>query len=95
MQYIALIHRNVDTQVSGGEWNPFLKRAEDSGLFRGGSAIGGRHVIGDPEIPDTAKHVGGYMRFDADELNDALDLLRHHPVVVHGGSIELCELPKT
>ena len=35
------------------------------------------------------------MRFDADSLDALTDLLKCHPTVVHGGTIEICEMPKT
>ncbi len=35
------------------------------------------------------------MRFDADDLNALRALLEDHPVVKHGGTIELCEMPKS
>ena len=47
------------------------------------------------EAPDITEHVGGYMRFDADCLDKLTELLIHHPTVVHGGTIEVCEMPKT
>jgi hypothetical protein len=39
--------------------------------------------------------IDGFMRFDADSLEALTDLLKHHPTVVHGGTIEICEMPKT
>jgi hypothetical protein len=95
MEYIAFIHGNGDTTPSRDEWDHFVAVASRSGLFRGGSAIGKRSTIGAKDVPDTTQHVGGYMRFDADSLGDLNDLLTQHPVVVHGGTIEICELPKT
>jgi hypothetical protein len=35
------------------------------------------------------------MRFDADDKQALLDLLATHPNLVHGGTVELCELPKS
>lgn len=34
------------------------------------------------------------MRFDADSLEAVTLLLERHPLVVHGGSVELCEMPR-
>jgi len=95
MEYIAFMHGNTDTTPSRNEWDHFVALAGRSGLFRGGSAIGRRWMIGAKDVPDTTQHVGGYMRFDSDSLDELNDLLNQHPVVVHGGTIEICELPKT
>jgi hypothetical protein len=35
------------------------------------------------------------MRFDSDNKQALLDLLKSHPAVAHGGSVELCEMPKS
>ena len=35
------------------------------------------------------------MRFDAEDRAKLLELLKQHPVVLHGGSVELCEMPKS
>ena len=45
-----------------------------------------------PSITDT---VGGYMRFDADTLQEVLVRLDSQPVVINGGTVEVCEMPKT
>ena len=39
--------------------------------------------------------IGGHMRFNAHDLEEILTLLHSHPVVVNGGTVEVCELPKT
>jgi hypothetical protein len=52
-------------------------------------------VIGDPQSAQSTKHIGGFMRFDADNRAKLLELLQLHPVVLHGGSVELCEMPRT
>jgi hypothetical protein len=33
------------------------------------------------------------MRFDSEDKQQIIDLLEKHPVVIHGGSAELCEMP--
>jgi hypothetical protein len=35
------------------------------------------------------------MRFDSEDKQKIIDLLASHPVVVHGGSVELCEMPES
>ena len=95
MEYITFMHNNVDTEPTEVEWDQFFDLAKKSGLFHGGSALGKRSTIGKKEVPDSTNKLGGYMRFDADTLDELTALLEHHPIVTHGGTVEICELPKT
>jgi len=95
MQYIALIHKNTDTTPTSAEWGHFFEIASATGLFKGGSEIGARQAVGKKAVSDTSRDVGGYMRFDADDLNRLTELLQQHPVVKHGGTIELFTMPKS
>jgi hypothetical protein len=95
MQYIALIHKNTDSSPTDDEWERFLEAAKATRMFKGGSEIGSRQLIGQKTVADTTESVGGYMRFDSDDLPRLNELLQDHPVIRHGGTIELCELPKS
>ena len=95
MQYILLIHGNFETDSTPGEWDAFLDAARQTGLFKGGSGIGKRIVIGDADSAKPTDHIVGYMRFDSEDRQGILDLLEKHPVVVHGGSVELCEMTQS
>ena len=95
MQYIALIHKNTDSTPTSAEWDRFLAAANATGMFKGGSEIGSRTIVGQKAVADTTEIVGGYMRFDSDDLEKLQALLRDHPVTKHGGTIELCEMPKS
>lgn len=95
MQYIALIHKNTDTTPASAEWEHFFKMAAETGMFQGGSEIGVRHMVGHKQVPDTTKSVGGFMRFDTENLDRLFKLLDEHPVIKHGGTIELCEMPES
>ena len=39
MEYLALIHRNTDTQPTDIEWNRFIEASIKTGMFNGGSAL--------------------------------------------------------
>jgi hypothetical protein len=95
MEYITFMHGKKDSSPTPQEWDQFLDVANASGLFRGGSAIGQRFTVGDKEVPDITDHVGGYMRFEADSPGELTELLKQHPTVVHGGTVEVCEAPKS
>ena len=92
-QYILLIQGNAKSEATEEEWNRFFAAAQQSGVFRGGSEIGERSVVGDADSFKSTEHVVGYMRFDSDDKQKILDLLEEHPVVRHGGSTELYEMP--
>jgi hypothetical protein len=94
-QYIALIQGNTKSSPASEEWEAFFATARQSGLFKGGSALGARTIVGDVKSATSTDHVVGYMRFDSDDQRAILELLAKHPVVVHGGSMELCEMPST
>ncbi len=94
-EYILLIQGNEKTATSADEWDRFFVAARESGAFRGGSEIGKREVVGDRESARATEHIVGYMRFDSADKQVLLELLKKHPVVLHGGSVELCELPKS
>lgn len=95
MQYVALIHRNTDTTPTSAEWEHFFAVATETGMFKGGSAIGTRHIVGRKTVPDTTRDIGGFMRFDSEDLRQLHELLERHPVIRHGGAIELCEMPQS
>ena len=95
IQYLLLIQNNAKSPIDPAEWDRFFAAAKASGMFKGGSALGERILIGDTRSAQSTRHVGGFMRFDADDKAALLELLQQHPVVLHGGSVELCEMPKT
>ena len=95
MEYILFIHKNTNNQTTDEAWKAFFIAAKKSGLFRGGSEISNRIQIGDKLVPDITKHIGGFMRFESSDLNAIRSLLEMHPVLLCGGTLELCELPKT
>lgn len=94
-EYLLLIHGNEATPIPDEAWGRFLSLAHQSGMFAGGSEVGRREFLGDAAKDRSSEHIVGYMRFDAAEKPLLLELLKSHPVVVHGGSVELCELPRS
>lgn len=95
MEYILFIHKNTDKPTTQEAWDSFFATAKDSGLFAGGSEIANRIQLGEKVVPDITEQVGGFMRFNADSLAAVRELLEQHPVLTCGGTLELCEMPKT
>jgi len=92
MEYIALIHRG-GSPSSQEEWTDFIELAKRSGMFRGGSEIGSRFVVGPGTVPDVTVSIEGFMRFEGDSWDVLEALLQKYPTVVHGGTLEVCEMP--
>jgi hypothetical protein len=92
-QYILLIHDNTTSPTLQTEWNEFFNHAKASGHFQGGSEVGHKTTIG--PCGKSSAHIAGFMRFDCDDHDSLLNLLKIHPVFLHGGTIELCDLPKS
>ncbi|WP_309381234.1 hypothetical protein [Cerasicoccus frondis] len=94
MQYLLLIHDNTTTETKPEEWDAFFEAARKSGLFQGGSALGERWMLGEQSATST-NQITGFMQFNAGNRQQVIDLLNQHPVLLHGGSAELCEMPKS
>ena len=95
MQYIAFMHCNNDSDTNSDDWERFFELAGKSGVFCGGSAMGRRYTLGEKTVPDITENIGGYMRFETEAFEELTALLEYHPTIMHGGTIEICELPKT
>jgi hypothetical protein len=77
------------------EWDAFFESASASGIFSGGSEMGKREILGNGDPVGQSDHIVGYMRFDSENKQEVLELLKIHPVILSGGTVELCELPKS
>ncbi len=95
MQYIALIHGNREANIHSSEWTRFIENAQASGMFKGGSELGQRYPIGATDVPDPTNVIDGFMRFDSNDLSQLMALLESHPCIIHGGTIELREMPRS
>lgn len=106
MEYILLIHKIDSAQSrveeladSEEQWNEFLIAARKSGVFAGGSAINPGELIGACGATRLSEKLTGHMRFNthgaANGKEIIRELLKRHPTVVQGGTVELCEMPET
>jgi len=46
-------------------------------------------------VPDISRHLVGYVKIEARDLNHARELLQGNPVYEAGGTVEIRELPVT
>lgn len=94
MEYILFIHKNTDTQIQKEDWDRFFTDAIDSTLFQGGSEISNQILLGEKDVADITDTIGGFMRFESNSIEAVKELLKSHPTLLNGGSLELCEMPK-
>lgn len=94
MEYILFIHNNTDSDTTDEQWNSFFTEANNSGVFIGGSEISNQIQIGKKHVKNITDKIGGFMRFESEDKNKIFSLLEKHPVIIQGGTLELCEMPK-
>jgi len=54
-----------------------------------------RKQLGKKNVQDVTSSIGGFMQFNTENTALLNTVLEKHPVTRHGGTLELCELPKT
>lgn len=90
--FIMLMH---DDAAADGDWGAYLTWLRASGLFQGGSSIGGGKTFRkDGVTKPVTQHITGYLRFEADDIAQVEALVAGNPVFEHGGTVEIRELPK-
>lgn len=92
--FIFLMHD--DAPGDGGlDWDPYLTRLREAGVFQGGSSIGaGECVKKSGDAPEPTAHISGFVRVTARDLAEARKLLAGNPVFEAGGTVEIRELPR-
>jgi hypothetical protein len=93
--YLMLMHNDPVRSAEDRDWETYFEALQQTGKFRGGSAIGPgvcRRKAG--TAPPITARIGGYIRVEAETLADAEALLSGNPVYENGGTVELRELPK-
>jgi hypothetical protein len=98
MDYILFMHEDAHTgsdAIGDDAWEQYITDLQRGGHFEGGSAIGGGITIS--KAGEGAKritrHLTGYLRIRAADLEEAKALLIGNPVFEAGGTVEIRELP--
>ena len=93
-EYIFLMHDDADDDQA--DWEPYLRKLKQNGSFQGGSAIGDGICARKNGTPASmTAHIAGYIRVNADSLDQARSLLAGNPCYDAGGTVEIRELPRT
>ncbi len=94
--FILLMHGDYDLAPESEIWQPYLNKLSSVGALRGGSAIGGGLCVRRAgSIPNLSKHLVGYVKIEARDLNHAREFVIGNPVYEAGGTVEIRELPLT
>ena len=93
--YLFLMHD--DTTMSAPDaWESYLAKLQTSGNFQGGSALGtGICARKRGAVPAISRHLTGFIRICAENLDEARSLLAGNPAFESGGTVEIRELPRT
>ena len=93
--YILLMHDDAiidDTRA----WEPYLSTLKQAGFFQGGSAIGEGVCARKTGTPRSiTAYLTGFVRVNADSLDQAKSLLIGNPLFEAGGTVEIRELPRS
>lgn len=96
--FILLMHNDVpadNAQRSEEAWPEYLSKLRATGRFEGGSAIGdGICVKKSGSAGAVTTRIGGYIKVQAESLQDAKRLVAGNPVFEAGGTVEIRELPR-
>jgi hypothetical protein len=77
-------------------WGPYLHRLQQGGFFEGGSALGdGICARKSGAAGPITGHIAGFIRVNAEGIDQARSLLVGNPVFEAGGTEEIRELPRT
>ena len=95
--YILLMYNDVPEgqQRPHEEWGTYLTKLREAAAFQGGSSMGGGACVRKGgSTSDISRHIGGYIRISAADLDAARALVAGNPVYEGGGTVEIRELPK-
>lgn len=94
--FLLLMHNDYDLGGQSEDWQTYLHALGSAGALQGGSAIGrGICLRRTGTVPEISRHLVGFIKIEARDLDHARELIRGNPVYAAGGTVEIRELPKT
>jgi hypothetical protein len=93
--FILLMHAPAADEVMA-DWGPYLDSLSAKGALRGGSAIGAGVALRRDGAPAAiSASLSGFVRIEADDLDQARGMVAGNPTYEAGGTVEIRELPIT
>ncbi len=96
--YIFFMHDDArESAEHNGDaaWEKYFAMLRATGQFSGGSSIGsGVCITKSGAAKEVTSHLSGYIRVQAESLEQAKKLLVGNPVLESGGTVEIRELPR-
>jgi hypothetical protein len=94
--YIFLMHDDAIDYVDEDAWGPYLDKLRRGRFLQEGSAIGDGVCARKSGAPaSVTEQLTGYVRVNAESVDQAKSLLIGNPVFEAGGTVEIRELPQT
>jgi hypothetical protein len=97
-EYLLLMRDDVPgrTPRPEAEWEAYFAKLRAAGAFEGGSAIGPGVCLSKSRAEvEITRHLTGYIRICAHDLQSARALVEGNPVYEAGGTVEIRELPRS
>ena len=92
-EFILLMHGDAPHPEAAGAWDQYIASLKHHGLFEGGSSMGGGACYRTVEpAPDISRHLVGFIKIQARNIDHAREALAGNPVFESGGTIEIREL---
>jgi hypothetical protein len=91
--FILLMHADTILPERDADWEPYIGRLIEMGSFQSGSSIGqGQAFRKEGDAAPLTRQLTGYIKIQADSLEDARAALKGNPTYKAGGTVEIREL---
>jgi hypothetical protein len=91
--FILLMHADTLRRARDEDWEPYIGRLIEMGSFQGGSSIGqGQAFRKEGDAAPFTRHLTGYIKIQAESLEEARAALEGNPTYEAGGTVEIREL---
>lgn len=92
-EFIVLMHADTSSPERDADWEDYIGRLIAEGIFQGGSSMGEGQVFRKHGQPAAlTRHLVGYIKIQAEDLEAARAYLAGNPTYEAGGTVEIREL---
>jgi hypothetical protein len=92
-EFILLMHADTVSEEQDTDWEKYISMLNASGKFRGGSSLGGGMACRKVGVAEVGSgRLTGYIRIDADDIDEARSFLLGNPTYEAGGTVDVREL---